>query len=245
MNVQLNEKHLQILRDCNDNLFRYLVRDDYAWANEHQRKQPKLYETLDLWIDAPVSPEEQKLYIKVLGQGRRELSHVLYFFNPNVMGMPTDEFNRAYQERIIANHEGLKINFARHKTLLKLEQAATHKLDIDGGKHIFTLHSLYFFGVEYLLVDEYPIINPVGAHNGNTYMVVWVNPTEENAKRFRKASDYCSGNPPTVKEMCRNRRFVQGNVYIQTYYQSFDFNEYYQKRKIINYKGTEVHFAQL
>lgn len=243
MIVRLDEKHLEILRACNDNLLRYLVRNDYSWADPNEN-QSKLYDTLDLWVDAPVSPEEYKLYIKVLGQGRRDIVHFWGFFKPQVMALPSAEFTSAYQDRIIANHNGLKINFMRHDSVLGLENPHTHQLEINTD-NLFTLHALYFFGVEYLLIDEYPVSNPICNYTSNRSMVVWVNPTEENAKKFRKASDYFSGNPPSVKEMCRDRRYMQGNTYFQTYYKSLDFNEIYQKRKIINCKGVEAHFAKL
>jgi hypothetical protein len=244
MNVQLNEKHLAIINECNENSIRYLVRNDYKWATP---KQPLPLQTLDLWVDAPVSPEEYKLCCKVLGNGGRTISHWSGLFNPFLSQMPTDEFNQAYKNRIIANYHGLKINLDKHASIYEWEIANhNHKINLDYKDNLFTIHSLNFYNVAYLLIDEYPINNPIGSYNSSNSLVVWVNPTEENAKKFRKASDYFSGNPPTVKEMTTTtRRYMQGADYFQTYYKGLNFETIYKKRKIINYKGVEVNFAVL
>lgn len=158
-------------------------------------------------------------------------------------------FEKKYFDRQILNYNGIALNFAQCEAVKKNGTGDytllwTPDTADDGVTDYYSfseINALNLYRVEYLVVDRYPIDEAFTNYNTKHNLVLWVNPTEENAKRVRMANKKATGNPPSLKEMQRNtRRFIQGGTYWQTYYKKYDFDEAYKNRIIVNCRGIAI-----
>lgn len=167
-----------------------------------------------------------------------------------------NSFSEKYLHRKIINLNGLTIHISPtceallpyHKDvqlLLNINKHYTvHNSSYKVYSHHETIAALHMHEVEYLIVNHYPIESPLvdNTYNHKNIMQLWVNPTEENAKRVRKANKQTTGNPPKLSEMVsKTRRFLQVDTLWQTFYKDKDFKTIYNRRVILNIEGQTVH----
>lgn len=238
MNLQINDLHKACIQFMNQENIRYLIDDDYQGKFRYFNENAPTT-VLQVWLEYPRSLGEQRLINKLLKEFKNTGDDI--FFNDSE---PYGQwFQEAYYQRNIVNYEGLTMHFIKSASLAKQLAVKTEILVDVSHKHRLVIAALNLYNAEYLVIDQYPIANPISDSTGSKYMVLWLNPTRENASQVRKANQKVTGNPPSINEMSRtNRRFVQGTTYWSTFYGNLTFSEAYQRRCILNIDGQAVHF---
>lgn len=241
MNLQISELHKACIDFMNKEHIRYLIDDEYLNEPKDDR-QAEATDVLKVWFEYPRNQADQRLLNKLF----KEFNHFeakIKFRRSYPFGM---DFPQAYYQRNVINEDGLTINFVKSASLTtNLSDKTSVLADLEGERfdHSQTIAELNFYNVEYLVIDQYPVAYPIGDYTQNDCMVLWLNPTRENATQVRKANKAVTGNPPSVNEMSRsNRCFLQGRTYWRTFYGDRVFSEAYHRRCTLNVNGQTVHF---
>ncbi len=245
MNLQLTPERKQIIQNLNATGIPYLIREEYrdlisSWGANNEN-------LLFIWVQYPQQPEDISAISKAV-LGKVENNFQGYSSYLGIFGLSfcppqsREDFFSQYQQRVIVNHQGLALNFAKSESVLGDVSTKTEiQLQIDD--FLSDIESLNLFAVQYLVVDEYPQQFTSTTLGTNT-MILWLGISEENEKRIRKANAFITGNPPKRGEMLKPRKFQQGGIIWQNYYDNLDFEECYQQRDILNIQGITVNFLK-
>jgi hypothetical protein len=243
MNLELTIEHKNCIEILNKEGIQYLVDDTYEEKKNIFNQKIKK-NCLQLILPFATSEKKQRIYYKLF---KSQTSSI----RTKKIAPFDRKFENLYYERIILNIDGLMIDFKKGPSLSKhLYAGAPVNVDLDYYQFRYdkfpnrrAIACLNLYQAEYLIIDHYPIPNPIGKYHSQRNMVVWVNPTEINAKKIRKANKLFGNNPRNYKEMMQNdRRFLQGGVYWQTFYKNKDFKKHFKERVIINHKGQAICF---